>query len=91
MATMMGVAGCSSTAFEAVVNAIARYVPPVETKMPAKPRKASGPRSRHLSAVNSAAPRRNSRVPRNTEAMPQRSATRTRGGKLNSASLAKAG
>ncbi len=91
MATMTGVAGWSSTALDAVVKAIARYVPPVETKMPAKPRKASGPRSRNRSAVNSDQPRRSRRAPRKIEAMLQRSATRARGGKATSASLAKAG
>src|SRR5262245_42611426 len=86
-----GVTGWRSTALDAVVKAMARYVPPIETKMPVKPRKARGPRSRGRSAVNSEAPRRYRRTQRNTDAMTHRSATSTRGGKAASASFAKAG
>ena len=80
-----------STALEAVVKAMARYVPPVEMKIPTKPRKARGPRSRNRRAVNSEAPRRKSSAHRNVEAMLQRRTTRTSGGKATRASFANAG
>src|SRR5262245_52065715 len=88
---MTGVTGWRSTALEGLGKAMAGEVPPVETKMPEKPRKRSGPRSRSRRAVNSVAPRRHRVTHRKAEAMLVRRTTRTRGGKATRASLAEAG